>query len=224
MNPPFHCWFEFTGDMWASGGHVVSFNAAGSAEFAVGGGTGGVNQSSPLAGVISAQPLPGQVFLGGSGRNYLVSNGPSVGADFANGYYKPIAPNVWEPPGYPGWTLTLDPDTGDLELHDGTNIVATGNGIGTYFGSVSAGTFPEQAYMQIADPSGGGLQRLIGLSDPAKFIVWEPAPGNVELHDGTGLVVDAATGSTASPTGAYPAEPYGETTYNTGSGWTFTIS
>lgn len=222
MNPPFHCWFEFTGDMWASGGHVVSFNAAGSAEFAVGGGTGGVNQASPLAGVISAQPLPGQVFLGGSGRNYLVSNGPSVGAEFANGYYKPIAPNVWEPPGFPGWTLTLDPGTGALSLHDGTDELATAAGAGDASGVTSGGTVPNQDYALETDY---GITRLYrGVSDADFYIILDVPSGDALLHDLTSSIAERLGGDSATVAGVYLSTVYGEATYNGSSPFTYTVT
>lgn len=219
MNAPFQCWRDETGDLWVSGGPVVSLNAAGTSVTSVGGVISGIQQGIQQGQFVAAASRSGQKLAGGSGRNYLVSGGPADPL-FPTDYFRPSEPDVWISPEYPDAYIERDAVTGDLSLNDGTNEVATASGAGLASGVAGAGTFPAHDF---AYDSLDGVWKATTDSDTRISFY----SGNGRLSDGSGFIVASRTGildSPLDPTGVYVATTYGKDTYNGGAAWDYTVT
>jgi hypothetical protein len=167
------------------------------------------------------RPLEGTggEFLGGSGRNWRLD---ATTTGVQAGFYRPTGPDAWVSVRDDDWTWTREAD-GSFALRDGTDIVAGSPAVGGLTGVASAGTFPVVNWVVIADsPS---FTTWVGVEDSTYAIVLEKSTGNAELHGGgTSIVADRLGGSMTDPAGVYPATPDGETDFNGGSPWTYTVT
>lgn len=121
--------------------------------------------------------------------------------------------------------LTKDPDTGELSLNDGTDILATGNGAigGDLTGSPSAGSFP------FADWGVNGIYPGLGVYYQAVGAPWWVAFHDTNTGDVTvtafGVVnLTRAGGSTTDPGGVWVANSEAQDEYNSGNPWTYAVT
>ncbi|QJE95950.1 hypothetical protein [Luteolibacter luteus] len=164
----------------------------------------------------------GASFHGGSGRNYIVKNGPAH-PDFPAGYFAPRGPDDWRGP--KGAFITKDPGTGDLALNDGTDVLATGSGSigGSLTGVPSAGTFPITAWAIDGYYSGfGAYYQAVGYPGWVAFHSFTTGDVQVDFYGDPRLF--RTGGSTTDPSGVWVANAQSEIDWNGGSPWTYTVA
>jgi len=188
--------------------------------FAAGGGQ--VSRVPAPVGDPTVQRLvPGQFsFHGGSGRNFIVSGGPSNPA-LPKGYFLPVVPDEWKGP--QGAQIFRDPGTGAISLNDGTGDLATGPGFGGLVGTPSAGTYPITDWVLSAYYPG-----TAAYYDAPGYPLWvmghDLVSGDVLIQFGVDVMLSRIGGSTTDPSGVFTASPAAEVEYNGGSPWTYTVA
>lgn len=168
------------------------------------------------------------------------------GATAQAGGYARTGWQSWESADDPSWTAVLD-GAGAGELSDGVDVVAEraadanrmwdptgewpataygmatyGTGVSVTAATVTAGTFPEQAYRLVTTEA--GIEYHVGVTDLTKSIELDTATGNALLKDGTDTVAERLGGSLVTIDGVYPATAYGEETYNGLAAWDYTLA
>jgi len=159
-------------------------------------------------------------FHGGSGRNYVVSGGPS-NPDLPKGYFLPNVPDEWLGP--KGAQITRDPGTGALSMHDGTDELATGSGFGGLTGAPSAGTYPITDWVLDAYYEGfGAYYQAVGY--PLWTLFHDFVTGDDVIRFGASDELTRSGGSTTDPAGTYVAGAQAEIDYNGGSPWNYIVT
>ena len=163
----------------------------------------------------------GELFEGGSGRNWRLSDAP---AGVQAGVYRPTAPDAWESPRNPAWTWTRNPGDGSLSLHDGTDTVAGTTGpVGGLTGVPSAGTYPITDWVLSAYYPG-----TAAYYDAPGYPLWvmghDLVTGDVLIQFGVDVMLSRIGGSTTDPSGVFTASPAAEVEYNGGAAWTYTVT
>lgn len=188
--------------------------------FPVGGGAAAKVPSLSGGGLGQRELLSGNGFHGGSGRNFIVGGGPA-NDDLPKGFYQPTVPNEFTGP--KGATLTRDPGTGALSLHDGIDELATGSAIGGLVGVASAGTFPITDW-ELSSYSPGSFAIYFATGWLGWTITHDLSTGDVTVHSGVNIVAVRTGGSTTDPSGVCVATTTGEDDWNGGSAWNYTVS
>ncbi|MCW1913741.1 hypothetical protein OJ996_09155 [Luteolibacter sp. GHJ8] len=216
---PFQCWRDANGDLWTSPGHAVGIHSSGTVIFQTPDvGASAIATPPVLAEIKPLESPAGQILCGGSGRNWKISNGPAH-PDFPTGVFRPAEPDLWDSPRFGLAKVTQA--GGTVELHDGVDVVGSMSpGSGTAAGVASAGTFPSQGYAYDSF-----LDRWIGTGDADMLIYFDT--GNGKLTDDTGFTVATRVGPGATPSdpsGTYVSDSYGESTYNGGLPFIYTVT
>ena len=203
-------------------------------------GTGNIEflPNASMLGTIPMRQASGHSFVGGSGRNLIVSGLPASpsGAPDLQGFYQPTRPGIWVSGSF---VLRQTGETSAV-LEDATDVVANFAG-----GTLPAGTYTATEYGE--DTYNGGtafsltvarenwpagavpnitMQPTISglpagtlepvsevswtLADPAGWSVTVAADGTAEISDGTDVVATRAADSAWMPDGRYEATAYGK--------------
>lgn len=197
---------------------------------------------------------PSLIFVGGSGRNLVISNPPGTASPV--GHFRPSVAGKWESLMMDGVAVTYDDGDGSGEISDATNVIASaapGSFTTAPVGTFTLTTYGEDAYNG-GDPgvietdwegggpipgarievSGGSLtiqefsatavDAYVGDDDP-DFEISIAGDGSATLTDAAGVIVErAAGGSLFDPTGIYQATGFGEVNYNDGDPFTVMVS
>jgi hypothetical protein len=161
----------------------------------------------------------GGAFQGGSGRNWRLD---STASGVQGGYYRPTGPDAWASVRNPDWTWTRQGD-GTFELHDGTDVVADSPAVGGLTGVASAGSFAVTDWVLITDAP--TYRTWVGVGDPAASVYLDKTSGDALLgYGGLPDVAERLGGDPDDPSGVYTATAQGETDFNGGSPWTYTVT
>ena len=225
MSAPFQCWLEDDGCLWMAKGRVVSINSTATVSFAVGQSVVGSVQTPKTPRIDLASPVSASlatVLVGGNGRNWKVSGGPSA-PTFPAGTFKAESPEIWTSPEYALAYIERDPVDGSIVLNDGTDDLATGNGVGQPTGVPSAGTYPITDWVL-----SGYYPGTAAYYDAPGYPLWvmghDLVTGDVLIQFGVDVMLSRIGGSTTDPSGIYTASAAAEAEYNGGSPWTYTVT
>lgn len=236
----FDCYYDANGDVHVSGGWVIAPRAGVMIEVA-----GRSIDDARLAWDSSLSgfgflPAKSQIYAGGSGHNLFVDTVPND--SIPNGHFRATVDQVWQGVWSTSAAWAVDPDTGELQLSDGSDVVATAP-----LGSMPIRGRLPCATAAVAGGDGGG-EYLVDLgtdtgtvelsfdaySVPDRFIVeWDGSEvinsglrgddgtydGNVVMVDGPGSDTLSFNKTTATPTTAVVrvVSPY------TGTSWQWTL-
>lgn len=183
---------------------------------------GGATEKVPSLGGRSFQReiVAGTSFHGGSGRNYILSGGPT-NDDLPKGFYQPRVPDEYKGP--KGATLTRDTGTAVLSLHDGIDVLATGSGLGGLTGVASAGDF-EITDWELASYVPGSYANYTATGWLGWGLTHDLVTGDAWVYTGPSILAERLGGSTTDPSGVYIATPDAEDTWNGGSPWNYAVS
>lgn len=171
-------------------------------------------------------------FVGGSGRNWKVSNGPGDPA-FPFGVYGPDIEDQWSTPEFPLATIVRDPGTGEIELNDGVDVVGSGTPTGSlsgvaqqYPGVPGPGTFPAHTFNFESEAAGVFTYRCA--ADPTIILTHNPSAESAYISvEATADIIVTLDGPSVagSPVGLYECLPtsYGAVTYNGGDRWDYNV-
>lgn len=143
MTGPFAVALDTSGNLYMQEGTVIALH--GTTEYFTVGGTGiGVAMVDPTKPLVQASESAGG-FYGGAGNN-VTADTAYLGTLVPDGFFRPLEPDVWTSGA--GLTLTFDPGTGDAEIEDDTDVVATMATATTIapFGTFNATTYGETTY------------------------------------------------------------------------------
>lgn len=139
---PFSAAVDEFGNLYMQAGTVIALNST-TAYFTTGGSTNAVALQDPTLALMTASRGLGG-FYGGSGTNVKATSAV-LGTLVPDGFFKPLEPDVWTSGGL---TMTFDPGTGDADIEDDTDVVATMAAVTTIapFGTFNATTYGETTY------------------------------------------------------------------------------
>ena len=208
------------GNVTAADG-VVHCVGATTAFFPVGGGQRSLIPASVGDPTAQRRIGPATSFHGGSGRNYIVSNGPAD-PNLPRGYFKPRIPDEWSGP--KGAFIIRNSGTGELSLNDGTDVLASGGGIGGLAGSADAGTFPVLTWT--LESVIGDIRTFRGVEDTGILLIHDTDSGNASIvYDGSfDQIALRAAIDDESAAGVYAASTDGQDDFNGGSPWNYTAT
>jgi hypothetical protein len=139
---PFSAAVDEFGNLYMQEGIVIALNST-TAYFTTGGSTNAVALQDPTLALMTASRGLGG-FYGGSGTNVKAASAV-LGTLVPDGFFKPLEPDVWTSGGL---TMTFDPGTGNAEIEDDTDVVATMAAVTTIapYGTFNATTYGEDTY------------------------------------------------------------------------------
>lgn len=140
MTGPFTVCTDPTGNLYMQEGTVIALNST-TTYFTVGGQGIGVAMADPRQPYVQASQSAGG-FFGGAGNN-LAADTAVLGTLVPSGFFTPTVPDEWSSGPL---SLVFDTGTGDAEVSDGTDIVATGNFTIVPEGTFTATTYGEDTY------------------------------------------------------------------------------
>lgn len=141
MIGPFSVFTDALGNLYMQAGTVVALNST-TAYFTVGSQSLAIPFDDPTLKLIQSSQTAGG-FFGGAGNN-VSADTTVLGTLVPSGFFSPTAPDEWSSGPL---TLTFDSGTGDAEISDDTDIVATGSSMTIApSGTFSATTYGEDTY------------------------------------------------------------------------------
>jgi hypothetical protein len=142
MTGPFAVALDSNGNLYMQEGTVIGLHGT-TVYFTVGGTGVGVAMVDPSLPFVQASESAGG-FYGGSGINVKATSAV-LGTLVPDGFFRPLEPDVWTSGDL---TMTFDPGTGNAEIEDDTNVVATMATATTIapFGTFNATTYGEDTY------------------------------------------------------------------------------
>lgn len=247
MTPAFQTFADPNGNLWAADGWVAQLRSG--VLLPVGSGSEFSETLAPgWDRFLPAPATSGGTFLGGSGRNLVLSGltpGPS-GPALPIGLFGPGRPDVY---GRGIFVLTVTGSSA-ATIHDGTDTVATLSAGGTApVGDYVAGAYGKTTYNGGADftlaaaaeegapgafpgyvlnvSAGTAQAGNFTATDAANYVsdddsdwtIFVAADGSAELYHLTDLVAVRDAGSTIDPAGVFEATAAGQTAYNSGEAW-----
>jgi hypothetical protein len=139
---PFSAAVDEFGNLYMQAGVVIGLHGT-TVYFTTGGSTNAVALQDPTLALMTASRGLGG-FYGGSGTNVKATSAV-LGTLVPDGFFRPLEPDVWTSGGL---TMTFDPGTGNAEIEDDTDVVATMAAVTTIapFGTFNATTYGENTY------------------------------------------------------------------------------
>ena len=170
---PFSTAVDEFGNLYMQGGIVIGLHGT-TVYFTTGGSTNAVALQDPAPALMTASRGLGG-FYGGSGTNVKATS-TVLGTLVPDGFFKPLEPDVWTSGGF---TMTFDPGTGNADIEDDTNVVATMAATTTIapYGTFNATTYGRTTY-------NGGTAFSISTTYEGSAGTW-PARPAVLVCDGT---------------------------------------
>ena len=182
-------------------------------------------------GVLGGDPI----FIGGSGRNLILSDFPAGGP---NGVWLYHSPGKWRRGVY---TLAVDGTTATIsDETDAVATLSTGAPLGDYASTTYGETLLGAAFTAVADaefsspgtlptatvsasegsaapeplePTGDNLWEWVGIDEEWALEI-DPLTGRADLSDAAGIVATRSIGPSDDPSGIYEATIHGRLTYN----------
>lgn len=171
---PFSAAVDEFGNLYMQGGIVIALNGT-TAYFTTGGSTNAVALQDPTLALMNASRGLGG-FHGGSGTNVKATS-TVLGTLVPDGFFKPSEPDVWTSGGF---TMTFDPGTGDADIEDDTDVVATMAATTTVapYGTFNATAYGETTY-------NGGTAFAITTTYEGSADTWPKRPAELVCDDTT---------------------------------------
>jgi hypothetical protein len=174
MTGPFAVALDSSGNLYMQEGTVIGLH--GTTEYFLVGGLGiGVAMVDPGKSFVQASESSGG-FYGGSGAN-VAATSAVLGTLVPDGFFKPLEPDVWTSGGF---TMTFDPGTGNADIEDDTNVVATMAATTTVapYGTFNATTYGRTTY-------NGGTAFSISTTYEGNADTWPARPAVLVCDDTT---------------------------------------
>lgn len=174
MTGPFAVALDSSGNLYMQEGTVIGLH--GTTEYFLVGGLGiGVAMVDPGKSFVQASESSGG-FYGGSGAN-VAATSAVLGTLVPDGFFKPLEPDVWTSGGF---TMTFDPGTGNADIEDDTNVVATMAATTTVapYGTFNATTYGRTTY-------NGGTAFSISTTYEGSADTWPARPAVLVCDDTT---------------------------------------
>lgn len=243
MSDQFQTWLDVEGNLYMQGGSLVDISASPSAVFQI---TSGkvIALDQNFEQFKTINPLGGQFFVGGSGRN-VITAGTVSGTNAPVGYFRQFSELEWVD--QYGSVITFDPSDGSAVMENDVDTIATmpaGAATIAPYGTFTATTYGEDTYnggigftlastyegrtewpSLTIEVDGGTAQTGVYSStgwgawwsdDDNDWTVTVATDGSAEISDNTDVVAERATGADGAGDGVYIATAYGKTTYNGG--------
>jgi hypothetical protein len=174
MTGPFAVAIDSSGNLYMQEGTVIGLNGT-TVYFQVGGTGIGVAMVDPGLPFVQASESAGG-FYGGSGTNVKATSSV-LGTLVPDGLFRPLEPDVWTSGGL---TMTFDPGTGNAEIEDDTDVVATMAAATTIapYGTFNATTYGEDNY-------NGGTPFAIATTYEGSAGTWPARPAVLVCDDTT---------------------------------------
>ena len=171
---PFSAAVDEFGNLYMQGGIVIALNGT-TTYFTTGGSTNAVALQDPTLALMTASRGLGG-FYGGSGTNVKATSAV-LGTLVPDGFFTPSEPDVWTSGGL---TMTFDPGTGDADIEDDTNVVATMAATTTVapYGTFNATAYGETTY-------NGGTAFTIATTYEGSPDTWPKRPAELVCDDTT---------------------------------------
>jgi hypothetical protein len=171
---PFSTAVDEFGNLYMQGGVVIGLHGT-TVYFLTGGSTNAVAVQDPTMALMDASRGLGG-FYGGSGAN-VAATSAVLGTLVPDGFFKPLEPDVWTSGGF---TMTFDPGTGNADIEDDTNVVATMAATTTVapYGTFNATTYGRTTY-------NGGTAFSISTTYEGNADTWPARPAVLVCDDTT---------------------------------------